>query len=186
MTDNAAIEMLREEHKIMLQVVLGLHGLARILREGRRVDVDLLREAVEFMREFDDKCHRAKEEELLFPAIVAHRISLHGCPLDALVHEHKECQRLVEQLSDAIDAYHAGETGGGDKITTTIEAIERLYPDHIWKEDELVLPMAGRLIPAKDRERLSAQFAEVEARNPPGTHERYLDFVRRLALASAH
>ncbi len=186
MTDNAAIEMLGREHKIILQVVLGLHGLARILREGRRVDVELLREAVEFMREFADKCHHAKEKELLFPVIVAHKIPLHGGPLDALVHEHKEGQRLVGQLSDAIDAYHAGETGGGDNITTTIEAIERPYPDHIWKEDEMVLPMARRLISAKDRERLSAQFAEVEARNPPGTHERHHDFARRLALASAH
>ena len=186
MTDHAAIDMLSKEHKIILQVVLGLHGLAGHLREGRRVDVELLREAVDFMREFADKCHHAKEEELLFPALVAHGVPLHGCPLDALLHEHKKGRLLAGQLSDAIDAYHAGERDGGDKITTAIEAIERLYPDHIWKEDDMVFPMSARLIPAKDRERLFVQFTEVEARNPPGTHERYHDFARRLALASSH
>ena len=84
MTDHAAIDMLSKEHKIILQVVLGLHGLAGHLREGRRVDVELLREAVDFMREFADKCHHAKEEELLFPALVAHGVPLHGCPLDVI------------------------------------------------------------------------------------------------------
>lgn len=185
MTENAAIDMLAREHKIILQVVLGLHGLTRHLREGRTVEVQLLREAVEFMREFADKCHHAKEEELLFPALVAHGVPLHGCPLDALLHEHKEGRRLVGQLSDAIDAYHAEQSGAGDKITTTIEAIERLYPDHIWKEDEMVFPIAERLIPAEARERLFAQFEEVEARKPPGIHERFHDFAARLSTAAA-
>jgi hypothetical protein len=84
------------------------------------------------------------------------------------------------------NAYHAGERDGSDKITTAIEAIERLYSDHIWKEDDMVFPMAVRLIPAKDRERLFIQFTEVEARNPPGTHERFHDFAKRLALAGSH
>ena len=186
MSENAAIEMLAREHQIILQVVLGLHGLARHLREGRTVDVKLLIEAVEFMREFSDKCHHAKEEELLFPALVAHGVPLHGCPLDALLHEHKEGRRLVGQLSDAIDAYLAEQSGAGDKITTTIEAIERLYPDHIWKEDVMVFPMAGRLIPAEVRERLFSQFEEVEARNPPDTHERFHEFATRLSEATTH
>jgi len=181
MTGDAAIGMLGAEHRIILQVVLGLHGLARHLHDGQAGDVPLLRETVTFMRDFADRTHHAKEEELLFPALIAHGVPLHGCPLDALLHEHKEGRRLVGQLSDAIDALEAGSADAGEKIVETIKAIERLYPDHIWKEDEMVFPMAERLIPEDERRRLLAQFEEVESRNPPGTAERFLDFANRIS-----
>lgn len=184
MTDNAAIEMLGREHEIILRVVLGLHGVARHLREGRSTDADLLLEAVIFMREFADKCHHAKEEEILFPAMVAHGVPLHGCPLDALLHEHKEARHLVGQLEEAAKAYHAGEPGSEGKVIAAIEPIERLYPEHIWKEDQMVFPMVERLVPAGARRQIFAEFEEVEARNAPGTHERFHHFAARLSAAA--
>jgi hemerythrin-like domain-containing protein len=185
MTGNAAIEMLGREHKIILRVVLGLHGLARRLREGRPVEVSLLREAIEFMRVFADQCHHAKEEELLFPALVLHGVPLHGCPLDALLHEHKEGRRLVGQLGTAVDDLDANLAGASERIVQTIDAIERLYPDHIWKEDEMVFPMAARLIPEANQESLFVQFEEADARNVPGSHERFSEFATRLLAAIA-
>jgi len=185
MPDNAAITMLDEEHKIILQVVSSLEKVAVHLREKGVFDLTLLREAVEFMREFADRCHHAKEEDVLFPELVAHGVPLHGCPLDALLHEHKQGRQLVGQLEDGIDRLEAGEADGVTTIVETIEGIGRLYPNHIWKEDEMVFPLVDRLMPPDSRQRLLARFEEVEARNPPGTHERFHTFAAHLTLATS-
>ena len=182
MTDNAAIDMLVREHEIITKVVLGLHGLSRHLREGRNVDASLLREAVSFMREFADKCHHAKEEEILFPALVAHGVPLHGCPLDALLHEHSQARHLVGQLDEAVESYQAAQSGSIEKVIAAIEPIERLYPDHIWKEDQMVFPMLERLVPAETRRKIFAAFEKGEARKDLGAHERFHQFA---ALISA-
>jgi len=184
MSDNAAIEMLEEEHKLIVQVVLGLHGLSRHLREGRAIETGLLREAVEFMRDFVGRCHHAKEEDILFPALAAHGVPLHGCPLDALLHEHHQGRSLTGKLNDAIDELEAGADGAAASIAAHIAAIERLYPEHIWKEDEMVFPMAERLIPRDIRNQLTIQLEELDAENPPGTRERFRDFANRLSAAA--
>lgn len=186
MSTNAAIEMLDKEHKLILLVVLGLHGLGRRLREGKTVELALLREAIVFMREFADRCHHEKEEKFLFPAFVAHGVPLHGCPLDALLHDHKEGRRLVGELEAAVDNLSDGRDDAGNRIVAAIDAIERLYPEHIWKEDAMVFPMAERLFQEDATARLRAQFEAVETHNAPGSHEHWHAFAARLSAATRH
>ncbi len=181
MNFNAAIDMLVNEHKVILKVVDGLRRAAEHIRGGNRVDPTLLREAVVFMREFADRCHHAKEENLLFPALVAHGVPLHGCPIDALLHEHEKGRHLVKQIADALDPYAAGVTETGNTIADAIDGIVKLYPNHIWKEDDMVFPMVERLFSEADRSELYKGFQEVEAKNPPGTHERFHAFAERLS-----
>lgn len=185
MNPNAAIDMLTHEHEVILKVVAGLQGLAGSIRAGRKVDVALLREAVAFMREFADRCHHAKEEDLLFPAFVAHGVPLHGCPIDALLHEHRQGRELVGRLADATDDYARNRPEAGGEIAEAIDGIAALYPNHIWKEDDMVFPMAARLLSDEARAELYARFEEVEATNPPDTHERFHRFAERLAAATA-
>ncbi|MGE0666202.1 MAG: hemerythrin domain-containing protein [Sphingomonadales bacterium] len=184
MSHNAAIDMLTNEHKVILQVVEGLSLLAAAMRSGKTVDPALLLEAVAFMREFADQCHHAKEEDLLFPALIDHGVPLHGCPIDALLLEHEQGRKLVREIADGTDAYIRNEPGAADAIARAIDKITTLYPNHIWKEDEMVFPMVQRLIPEGDRITLYAAFQEVEARNPPGTHERFHAFARQLGAVA--
>ena len=177
---NAAIDMLSNEHKLILQVVDGLSRLAAGMCTGKTADPALLLEAVAFMREFADQCHHAKEEDLLFPALIAHGVPMHGCPIDALLHEHEQGRRLVREIADGSDAYIRNEPGAAEATAKAVDKIAALYANHIWKEDEMVFPMAQRLIPEGDRLTLYAAFQEVEARNPPGTHERFHAFARKL------
>jgi len=181
MNSNAAIDMLVNEHRVILKVVDGLRLTAAHMRAANRVDPALLREAVVFMREFADQRHHAKEEDLLFPALVAHGVPLHGCPIDALLHEHEKGRHLVKQIADALDPYAAGVVEAANTIADAIDGIVKLYPNHIWKEDDMVFPMVERLFSEADRSELYKGFQDVEAKNPPGTHERFHAFAERLS-----
>lgn len=181
MSSNAAIDMLVKEHKVILKVVDGLRQAAERIRGKDRVDPALLREAVAFMREFADRCHHAKEEDLLFPALVAHGVPLHGCPIDALLHEHEKGRHFVKQIADALDPYATGVSDAANTIADAIDGIVKLYPNHIWKEDDMVFPMVERLFSEADRSELYKAFQAVEAKNPPDTHERFHAFAERLS-----
>lgn len=54
-------------------------------------------------------------------------------------------------------------------------------PNHIWEEDDMVFPMVERLFSEADISKLYQAFQEVEARNPPNTHERFHAFAEHLS-----
>ena len=55
------------------------------LERGERIDTVLVRQVVEFMREFADRCHHAKEERILFPEMVRKGVPEAGCPIGGLL-----------------------------------------------------------------------------------------------------
>ncbi|MFZ2628825.1 MAG: hemerythrin domain-containing protein, partial [Rugosibacter sp.] len=78
------------------------------LEKGEPIDVEMVRKIVHFMREFADKCHHGKEEQLLFPAMEKKGVPETGCPLGGLMGEHKKGRSLVTALEEAADIYAAG------------------------------------------------------------------------------
>ena len=185
MNPDGAIEMLTREHRTILCVIQGLGRLAHFVREGRDVDVAELREAVVFMREFADRCHHAKEKDVLYPACIDYGLQLHGRPMAVLLGERQESRRLGGQLADSIREYAVDRAKARELAGTTMDAIARLYLHHIRDEERLVFPMVKQILPIKTRERLYEQFMEIDARNPPGTHERFQEFAQRLAAIPA-
>ena len=183
MTENAAIQMLMDEHKVILRVIAGLEQMAVRLREGVAIDPLLLQETVLFMREYADRCHHGKEEDLLFPAYIEHGVPPQGCPISALLHEHKSGRELVGQLEKASEAYRQGSGEAGEAVARSIDGIVKLYPNHIWKEDEMVFPMAESVLPAQARKELYRQFKAVNARQPDDLQQRSESFAERLAKA---
>jgi iron-sulfur cluster repair protein YtfE (RIC family) len=125
-----------------------------------------LREVVAFMREFADHCHHSKEKDLLYPACVDHGLQLHGHPMAALLYERQESRQLVDQLADSTEEYVANRATASARLTTTIDAIAKLYLRHIRDEDKVVFPMVKLVLPVETRNRLYAQFEELDARNP--------------------
>ena len=184
MTEAACIDILIAEHKVILQVVDGLQKLSKVLRTGLPVDIALLRDAVTFMREYADHCHHGKEEDLLFPAFIEHGVPPQGCPIAALLHEHKAGRELVGRLENAIEDYQKSESGAGEAVTAAIDGIVKLYPNHIWKEDVMVFPMAGNVLPVEVREKLHEQFMLVNAGLESGFFERHHGFAERFAEAA--
>jgi len=160
--ENAAIGMLTHEHQIIMRVVNALGARANALAQRQAIEPQALRDAVRFMREFADKCHHAKEENILFPEMAKHGVPEAGCPLEALRREHVNARLLVTTLSERTEAYAKGETGSADALMAVIADIGHLYVSHIWKEDNMVFPMVDRLFPRADIMRLAERFELAE------------------------
>ena len=177
---NRAIAMLNHEHLVIMKVVNALGAISNDLAHGKAVEVETLRGIVKFMREFADKCHHAKEESILFPAMARHGVPESGCPLSALRHEHILGRQFVTALAEATEAYARRDANATDMLMTAIANIGHLYPSHIWKEDNMVFPMVDRLFSPEDIEQLAEQFEKTEAELGGEAHEELERFAEGL------
>jgi hemerythrin-like domain-containing protein len=175
-----AIGALMHEHEIIVKVIDGLDRIAGALAPKRPADVELLRESVVFMRMFADKCHHGKEEDLLFPALVAAGVVDHGGPIGVMKSEHVQARECVNRFADAIERHARGETTARDDVVQAIDCLRRLYPQHILKENNVLFPMAERILTEKSLVRLHEAFEKVEERLGEDVHHRFALFAKRL------
>lgn len=173
------IQMLIDEHVYILKVVAALGVIGSTIENEDTIDAPLFARIIDFMREFADRCHHAKEEDLLFPAMVAMGVPETGCPIGGLLAEHTRGRTLIAQLEQGVEQFAADPQAGKRLIGQAIVGITALYPNHIWKEDDMVFPMAEKLFDAGQLDHLLDDFEAVE-RNKSAAHSSHIQFANDL------
>jgi hemerythrin-like domain-containing protein len=169
-------DILMDEHRVIEQVLNCLEKLAERCEAGHELDAVSAREALDFFRNFADRCHHGKEEDCLFPLLEARGLARQGGPTGVMLHEHEEGRRLIAGLASAID------TDSPVEFARQAWAYVRLLRDHIRKEDHCLFPMAAAILSGTDAESLAQLFEHAEnADMGEGTHERYLRLANDLA-----
>ena len=174
------ITALEQEHLLIAQVVRFISTLSARIEAGQTVDPDILHDVVEFMRLFADQCHHGKEEDLLFPLLVKKGVPLHGCPIEALTAEHVRGRAFVKGLAESAEAYKKSAAFARDGLIENLRAIAGLYPNHIWKEDYLLYPMANKVLSPEDLRALAPAFEQVEINMGQEVHHRFEQLVAQL------
>ena len=175
-------ETLKHEHKIVLLVLQGAEREARAIRAGGEVNGAAIAEMVDFFRNFVDRCHHAKEERYLFPAMGAAGFPAEAGPVAVMLHEHEQGRALIRAIGEALDASRAGDARAKDRLAAALEGYAELLRSHIYKEDNILFAMADQVLPPAEQERLAGAFERVEAEEiGPGVHERYHELAHRLA-----
>ena len=171
MSEATAVEMLEAEHRVIQKMVAGMSVLAEQLEGGEPVDVSLLESIVVFLRTFADRLHHGKEESFLFPALIRRGVPSQGCPIGGLTMEHQKGRVMVGELADAIRGYAAGEPPARENLVKSLRALVAFYPSHIWKEDYLLFPLAGKVLTPEDQQELMDKFETVERELGLDVHE---------------
>ncbi len=177
--EKTATQTLEEEHHIIQTVVGVMAALAENMDKGMAPEADTLRNLVEFMQVFSDKCHHGKEEKILFPLLETKGVPVNGCPLGILIHEHQSGRKLVAELAEAVEAYVKGSSKENEPMCASMRGLVNLYPNHIWKEDYLLFPMTDKILNEEEQQELMEKFELVEKEIGPDVHERF----ERLAAA---
>lgn len=137
------ISILKDEHKIIKR---NLKKLARTLEKikaagsfgkGKR-SVDALKELSHFFLETEK--HHQREEEGIFPRLVAHGITE---PPEIFKEDHVEFKAKKKNLSDL--AMSAGTQPFGAFLASVqplVEFLTKNLEDHIYKEDHVLYPMS--------------------------------------------
>jgi len=175
-----AIEQMTVEHHYIETVIKSLCDAAAALDQRRRLNVQKLREAVEFLRIYADQRHHQREEDIFFPLLIKRGVPPQGCPIGGLNHEHEKGRALVSALDEWITFYEQQRPGADVELQQTLQTIVDLYQKHLWVEDALVFPMAKTLITATDNKELKKQFADLDRKIGLETIQRLEQFAGSL------
>jgi hemerythrin-like domain-containing protein len=174
-------ERLKEEHqgvKLMLRI---LKKAAERMHGGTAVPHEHLGQMAEFFRVFVDRCHHAKEEELLFPAMQEARIPEVEGLIRALREEHERGRGIAGSFADAVVRCGAGDHRAPAKIVAEARVYRDLLIAHIEKEDTVLYPMADEKLSGETQKALLDGFERIEEeRIGAGTHERFHGVLRHL------
>lgn len=179
-----ATEILSQEHRIIEQVLSAVDVLADQARRTRSLDGQSATQAIDFIRNFADRCHHAKEEDLLFKAMEAAGFARDSGPIAVMLHEHEQGRGWVREMVAAAEEASRGGAKAAGAIDAFVEAAwsyVELLRAHIQKEDGVLYPMADRVLTAEAQAELLVGFERVEASHANGTHERYVRSAQELA-----
>ena len=175
-------ETLKHEHQIILLVLDAADREAQSIQAGGQVQAAKVEQMVDLFRNFADRCHHAKEEDLYFVKMQERGVPVEGGPIGVMLAEHVEGRRLVKAVADALPGAAGGDTQAITSIGDNLSAYARLLRGHICKEDYVLYPMADRLFTAEDQAWLTAEFDRVEAEEMgAGVHEKYHEMAHELA-----
>jgi hemerythrin-like domain-containing protein len=157
-----AIETLMAEHQLILGAVGALEAFAGEVRRGGGDAAELGR-FVTFIREFADAHHHAKEEDLLFTAMVEAGFPRDAGPIGVMLHEHDQGRAQVRILAELAGAAAPWAAADRERLHAAALGYADLLRAHIHKEDVILYPMAEARLPAALRARVEAGAAAHDA-----------------------
>lgn len=154
-----AIKVILREHGSIGSVLHGLLFVVKEVRErGLPPDFQLLRAMVRYIDAFPERLHHPKEDHYLFPRL---RARTHDADeaLAKLEEQHARGARLTGQMDSAIARYEEQGAAGFEAFAELVERYTKFYWQHMRDEEELVLPVAERVLTAADWKEIDAAFA---------------------------
>jgi hemerythrin-like domain-containing protein len=142
------LEGLFRQHRDAEVMLADLSAVSRRVRSGATRQPDVMTELSRLRREIQGEVlsHFREEELALFPVLGRHVDASSG-PIAVLMEEHAQFRQLELEFEEALAAIESGsEDGWSDKLCDAADAIGRLLPPHIEKEDGVLFPMADSML----------------------------------------
>lgn len=169
-----ATEELKQEHDAVLVALRILDRVATAIVAKDDQAPSHLDELLDFFKGFVDRCHHGKEEDVLFPELERRGVPRDGGPIGVMLAEHELGRGHVRELGESLVRLRAGDADAATSIREHAAAYRDVLQPHIRKENEILFPMADRLVPAEVAAVLAEQFEVIEReRVGEGKHEAY-------------
>ena len=171
-------ELVRE-HAVVGLAIAAMEREAARIRETGEIDADGVQRMVEFTREFTDGCHHEKEERLLFP-LMERLDEQTRAPIAVMLQEHDGARRRIANIAGALDAARGGDAAARRIVADNLAGYASLLYSHIAKENNVVFPLADRVLGDGEQRDLAAEFDRVDEQTH-AQRQRYDAMARELA-----
>ncbi len=170
-------KILSEEHQNILKIINILENECNAIESGKEIDKDFFVKIIDFIRNYADKFHHAKEEDILFKefnkALEKNPKSAHCNPTEQMLIEHDEGRNFIKGMETRLNE--------NDKIRVirNARAYAGLLREHISKEDDILYPMTDRALDNKTKKEILNKFKEIEKERKKDK-EKYLNMIKEL------
>ncbi|WP_196138782.1 hemerythrin domain-containing protein [Aliikangiella sp. G2MR2-5] len=152
-------DYLKKEHCLILSVI---QHSKKLVSQARLMEWKTFSHQVEFVIEFienfTDSYHHYKEEELLFSALNKPGVLTHCNPVGQMLYEHESARKAVNNIKSGLKERCI------EGICSGLEEYGALLEQHIFKEDNILYPMAERSLDEVAQEKVLQAMQEVDAR----------------------
>jgi hemerythrin-like domain-containing protein len=180
-----ATQTLMEEHRVIERVLTALQIAANRVSRGEGIRPAFFVNAALFIQNFADGCHHRKEEGVLFIAMNNSGVPAQGGPIGVMLAEHEQGRAFTRAMKDAAQKWEAGDLSAQAAVVQNALGYVALLRQHIQKEDNILFPMADRVIPTDRQEKVAADFEHIEHEETgEGVHEKYLALAEVLEKES--
>jgi hemerythrin-like domain-containing protein len=174
-------QILSSEHRVIESVIAALDVAADRIDAGGTVRPGFFVDAVRFITDFADGFHHGKEEGALFAALSRCGMPLDNGPVGVMLYEHGRARELTAGLRDATARWAAGDTDAPATVVDHARAYGELLTQHIFKEDNILFPMAARVIPPGDEQAILDEYRRLEQEQAErGSRASHLALARAL------
>jgi hemerythrin-like domain-containing protein len=168
-----ALETLLDEHRTIGMTIGLLKDSVKGLQSGKAPSPEFFEEIFDVLRNFVDRCHHGKEEEVLFP-LVRKRDAEEAGIVSLLLEEHEKGRAFVRAMKDAVSK---NDRAG---IIKNANGYTALLLQHIRREN-MIFPTWINPLEDETKKEISERFDEIEAEAiGPGKHQEYLQTIERL------
>lgn len=181
-TDITAVMV--KEHQLILRMIALLEQNVALMEQGRFRNWQFFLDAVDFIRNYADRFHHAKEEDVLFVELINNGMPEKQSPIEAMHIEHDQGRAFVRNMAEAAEKAVAGEAGQIAVIAENARGYIALLREHIDKEDTILYPLAERILPQDVRPRMVEAYGKAEVVTP-GLEEKYQLMVEEYERQTA-
>ena len=179
--DKSWTELLTFDHETTERVL----DAAKNVLAGAAPSADIVGKLVDYLVGYVDGCHNKKEEDHLFPLIERRGIPRTGGPLAVMLQEHEQSRRMLGDLVPIARAYAAGDSAALADLAARFGEYAALLKNHYWKENDILYPMARRVMSEADAQVVLDGIDATEAALGHDTRAKYYALAARIIEGGA-
>ena len=178
----SGISLLKSEHQIILEAADILRALCLEIIEQKPIPFDALRDIVDFVQNYADAHHHAKEEKYLFEVMetdlgkIGSNLIRHG-----MLVEHDLGRLHIKELAEALDSVCVDEQSRRLDLVGHGVAYVHLIKRHIEKEDALIFAYGEKHLAVERLNEVNQQTLIFEASSEQvAVRENYCRLIKKL------
>lgn len=127
------------------------------INKKNQANFEVIEALIDFLIEYGDNYHNAKEENFYFPLLIERGLPQQG-PVNVMLLEHQSERDFLDKIKTHI----LQDKKLNSEIIDIINEFCNLTKNHIWKENDILYPMGSKLLDDKDNEFLIKNFLSLD------------------------
>lgn len=174
---NEWFELLMTDHETTEKV---FDAMTNAFQNPQGPPPDMIEACLEYCAVYVDNCHNKKEENHLFPLIEQRGIPRSGGPLAVMLAEHEQSRAMLGRIEPLGRAFAAGDRGALGALREMFQEYATLLKNHYWKENDILYPMARRVMSEADARAVLDGIEATEAALGGDTRAKYYAMAARI------
>ena len=171
---------LMREHRLIERMIKIMSKRLDIMEQQNKADIDFIDTATDFIKNYADKRHHGKEEDILFRDLGNKPLSAEDKRIiNELINEHVMGRNNVKKLVRAKGKYAHGERNALKDIVETMGILVTFYPKHIEKEDKHFFIPCMDYFTKSERDKMLYEGKEFDKRLDQVDYEKVVEQLER-------